>query len=336
MHRSLLRRMGCAHRRFAALGGAALLAVAGALPAAALTEGQAVAAVERFIAAWNTGDPAQFAATLHYPHARPSAGGGGEIYDNAAAYAATIDFDEVRATGWVRSALDSTRVVHLGAGRAHVAGQYARYRADGSRIFTTQVLYVVTESSGSIGIQARFAAGPVLESAAERDAAAKAAIGVVEAYMAAFNARDEQAWADTLNYPHLRLAPGPASPAVAASGSSSGDTTAGRVEDGTVPGGTITPPAPPPVEVRTWSDREAYVAEFDFDAFASRYDWARSEWDAIEAVQVSANGVNVALRATRRDREGKPLSTFDTLYLVTRENGRWGVRARSSFAPTVR
>ncbi len=49
-------------------------------------------------------------------------------------------------------------------------------------------------------------------------------------------------------------------------------------------------------------------------------------------MQVAADAVNVALRATRRDAEGKALSTFDTYYLVTRENGHWGVRARSSFA----
>jgi hypothetical protein len=118
-------------------------------------------------------------------------------------------------------------------------------------------------------------------------------VDAVKAYMKAFNDRDEGAWADTLNYPHLRLA---------------GDA------------------------VKTWPTRQAYVDEFDFDAFASRYGWSRSEWESVEAVQVAANAVNVALRATRRDAEGKPLSTFDTYYLVTRENGHWGVRARSSFA----
>ena len=49
-------------------------------------------------------------------------------------------------------------------------------------------------------------------------------------------------------------------------------------------------------------------------------------------MQVAADGVNVALRATRRDASGKALSTFDTYYLVTRDHGHWGVRARSSFA----
>ncbi|HVR28774.1 MAG TPA: hypothetical protein VMS86_04505 [Thermoanaerobaculia bacterium] len=266
---------------------------AGLAPAAALTEAQAVAAVERFMVAWNTRDPQAFAATLHYPHVRPSPGGGGEVYATAEEYAATIDFARVAATGWVRSALDSTRVVHLGAGKAHVAGRYARFRADGSRIFTTQVTYVVTERSGSIGIQARFAAGPVLESKEEREAAASAAVAVVEAYMAAFNARDEEAWVSTFHYPHLRLAGG---------------------------------------EVRSWPNGDAYREAFDFDEFAKRLGWQASVWDSIEPVQVAKDGVVVALRATRRDAAGAAISTFDTLYLVTREDGGWGVRARSSFA----
>jgi hypothetical protein len=271
-----------------------LAAVASAAtPVAALTEAQAVAAVERFIAAWNSRDPAAFAATLHYPHARASPSGGAVVYADAAEYAATVDFTAVAATGWERSVLDSARVVQLGPGKAHVAGQYTRLRADGSRILTTQVTYVVTEREGSIGIQARFAAGLVLESESDRAAAAQAAIAVVEAYMKAFNDRDEEAWTATFNYPHLRLAGG---------------------------------------GVKTWPRREDYLADFDFAAFAERYGWQRSEWDSIEAVQVAADGVNVAMRATRRDAAGAPLSTFDTFYLVTRENGHWGVRARSSFA----
>ncbi|HEX2463851.1 MAG TPA: hypothetical protein VHR17_04435 [Thermoanaerobaculia bacterium] len=266
---------------------------AGAAPAAGLTEAQAIAAVERFIAAWNTRDPAAFAATLHYPHARPEAGGGATIYAAPAEYAATVDFAAVEKTGWVRTRLDWARVLQLGPGKAHVAGQWTRLRADGSPIRTNQVTYVVTERDGSIGIQARFSAGTPLDDEAKRSVAADAAVAAVKAYMNSFNSRDDEAWADTLNYPHLRMAGG---------------------------------------AVKSWPTRQAYVDEFDFDAFAKRFGWSRSEWESIEAVQVAADAVNVALRATRRDAQGKALSTFDTYYLVTRENGHWGVRARSSFA----
>ena len=271
---------------------AALAAAASPVPA--LTETQAIAAVERFIAAWNTRSPDAFAATLHYPHARPEPGGGSTIYATPADYAATVDFAAVEKTGWVKTRLDSARVIQIGPGKAHVAGQWTRVRADGSPILTNQVTYVVTETEGgSIGIQARFSAGAPVEDVAKRSAAADAAVDAVKAYMKTFNDRDEGAWAATLNYPHLRLAS---------------------------------------AAVKTWPTRQAYTDEFDFDAFAKRYGWSRSEWESVEAVQVAADGVNVALRATRRDAEGRALSTFDTYYLVTNENGHWGVRARSSFA----
>ena len=268
----------------------------GAAPSrvAALTEQQAIEAVERFIAAWNTRSPEAFAATLHYPHARPEPGGGAAIYATPADYAATVDFAAVEKTGWVKTRLDSARVIQLGPGKAHVAGQWTRLRADGSPILTNQVTYVVTETDGgSIGIQARCSAGSPVADLAERSAAADAAIDAAKAYMKTFNDRDENAWAGTLNYPHLRLAS---------------------------------------AALKTWPTRQAYTDEFDFDAFAKRYGWSRSEWESVEAVQVAALGVNVALRATRRDADGRALSTFDTYYLVTNEYGLWGVRARWSFA----
>ena len=31
--------------------------------------------------------------------------------------------------------------------------------------------------------------------------------------------------------------------------------------------------------------------------------------------------------------DGSVIATFDSLYVMTRQNGRWGIRGRSSFAP---
>ncbi|MFP6572279.1 MAG: hypothetical protein VB674_06660, partial [Vicinamibacterales bacterium] len=70
-----------------------------------------------------------------------------------------------------------------------------------------------------------------------------------------------------------------------------------------------------------------------FERFSERFDWERSEWDAIEVVQVSENAANVGLTFSRYNAEGDVTSTFNTLYLVTNDDGRWGIRARSSFAP---
>lgn len=266
-----------------------------AAPAASLTALEATRAVHRFIEAWNTREPAAFAATLQYPHLRPTADFDGRVFADAAAYAATIDFDQVQATGWDRSRLDSAIVVQAGEGHAHVAGRYTRLRGDGSAIFSNQVLYVVTENDGSIGIRARLAAGFDDLSEAERKASAEAAVAAVERYLDAFNARDEVAMTAALVFPHVRV---------------------GR-------GG-----------VRVWKSAAEYMDGFDFDAFAERLGWERSEADTMEAIQVGARGVNVAVRITRYAAGAARIHSFDTIYLVTEEDGRWGIRAGSSIAPS--
>ena len=272
-----------------------LLPVVAAAPAAGLGEDQGPQAVQRFIDAWNTRDPAAFAATLQYPHVRPTADFDGRVFADAAGDAATVDFDEVVATGWDRTRLDSATVVHSGDGQAHVAGRYTRLRADGSAIFSNQVLYVVTENDGSIGIQARLAAGFDDLSQVDREATASAAIAAVERYLDAFNARDEEAMVAALHFPHVRVGVGRASVRESAA---------------------------------------EYMEGFDFDAFAERLGWVRSEADSMEAVQVGARGVNVAVRITRYGEGDARIHTFDTIYLVTEEDGKWAIRAGASIAPS--
>ena len=271
-----------------------LLSVACGDSATALTEDEARQAVRRFIEAWNTRDPAAFAATLQYPHVRPTADFDGRVFADAAAYAATIDFDQVLATGWDRSRLDSATVVHAGEGQAHVAGGYTRLRADGSAIWSNQVLYVVTEKDGSIGIQARLAAGFDDLSEAAREATASEGLAAVERYLAAFNARDEEAMTAALHFPHVRVGIGRAT---------------------------------------VWESAADYMEGFDFDAFAERRGWVRSEADSMAAVQVGARGVNVAVGITRYGAGGAKIHSFDTVYLVTEENGHWGIRAGAGIAP---
>ncbi|MYI81178.1 MAG: hypothetical protein F4060_14680 [Holophagales bacterium] len=263
--------------------------------APALTDEEAKEAVHRFIEAWNTREPAAFAATLQYPHVRPTADFDGRVFADAATYAAGIDFDQVLATGWDRTRLDSATVVQAGEGQAHVAGRYTRLRADGSAIWSNQITYVVTEQDGSTGIQARLAAGLDDLSESDREASAAAAVAAVGSYLAAFNARDEAAMTDAMEFPHVRV---------------------GR-------GG-----------VRIWSTAAEYRDGFDFDAFAERLGWERSEADSMEAIQIGARGVNVAVRITRYSAGGAKIHSFDTVYLVTESDGRWGIRAGAGIAPS--
>ena len=208
-------------------------------------------------------------------------------------YIATADYARVIATGWDHTEFEDLQPVHEGDAKSHVAGRWARFDADGNIIRRNLVTYIATEVDGHWGIRARFGAGPPLPEE-QRQRTADIAIAKVEEYMNAFNARDPAAWAATLNYPHLRIASG---------------------------------------ELSVTETEEEVVAERDFDAFAARFGWDHSEWDEIEAVQVAENGVNVALTFSRYNADGDVVSTFNTLYLVTNDNGRWGVLARSSFAP---
>ncbi len=127
-----------------------------------------------------------------------------------------------------------------------------------------------------------------------RSAAEAAALKSLDEYMAAFNSRDAKAWAQTLHYPHVRIASG---------------------------------------QVRVWQTPEEYVRDFDFSAFAERESWHHSAWSKREIIQTSADKVHVAVSFTRFDAQNQPVSSYESLYVVTEKDGHWGTQARSSFAP---
>jgi len=156
----------------------------------------------------------------------------------------------------------------------------------------------------SIGLRQRFGLAlllvlpallaPPAIAATPEQAAIRDALAVMDAFMAAFNAKDVPAWADTLVYPHVRIASG---------------------------------------RVAVFPDRDAYIAAHDMNAFANSTGWARSTWDDLQVIQASPDKVHIAVKFTRYDADDKVISAYDSLYVVERVEGRWGVRARSSFAP---
>jgi hypothetical protein len=121
-----------------------------------------------------------------------------------------------------------------------------------------------------------------------------AAMKSLDEYMAAFNSKDSIAWAATLNYPHIRIASG---------------------------------------AVRITQTAEEYAAGMDFGAFAERTGWDHSEWDKRDVIHSSPDKVHFATTFSRYDKDGKKIATYDSLYIVTEQDGHWGTLARSSFAP---
>ncbi len=120
------------------------------------------------------------------------------------------------------------------------------------------------------------------------------AMRVLDEFMLAFNARDEEAWTKTLHFPHVRIASG----------------------------GTALDESP-----------EAMIEAFDFDRFAERFDWHHSAWLSRKIVQSGPEKVHVAVRFARYRADGSVSAEFDSLYIVSRREGRWAVAGRSSFAP---
>lgn len=136
--------------------------------------------------------------------------------------------------------------------------------------------------------------GPRAAAAEDVSTAESAARDVMEDFLQAFNDRDEAAWADTLHFPHVRLASG---------------------------------------EVVVYQDRASFLDAMDLAAFAEQIGWDYSTWDDMQVVQSSPQKVHIAVNFTRFDPQGVSIATYESLYVVEQIEGRWGVRARSSFAP---
>ena len=121
--------------------------------------------------------------------------------------------------------------------------------------------------------------------------AVRAAQGVLDAFMKAFNARDIPAFEATFNFPSVRLA------------------SQGLV---ILKAGDMT------------SER------FTTGALA---DWDHSAWERRAVIHAGADKVHIDTRFTRYRKDGSVIGGFDSIYIVTRQDGHWGIKIRSSFAP---
>lgn len=60
--------------------------------------------------------------------------------------------------------------------------------------------------------------------------------------------------------------------------------------------------------------------------------WAYSKWDHRNIIQASDTKVHVDTKFTRFRKDGSAIASYESLYILTKEDGRWGVKLRSSFA----
>jgi len=62
-------------------------------------------------------------------------------------------------------------------------------------------------------------------------------------------------------------------------------------------------------------------------------DWDHSAWGRREVIHAGPDKVHIDTRFTRYRKDGSAIGGFDSVYVITREAGRWGVKIRSSYAP---
>ena len=62
-------------------------------------------------------------------------------------------------------------------------------------------------------------------------------------------------------------------------------------------------------------------------------DWDHSAWARRDVIHAGADKVHIDTRFTRYRKDGSVIGGFDSIYIVTRQDGRWGIQGRSSYAP---
>ena len=118
-------------------------------------------------------------------------------------------------------------------------------------------------------------------------------IEVLDTWMEAFNRMDIVAWENTFHFPHYRLA-------------------SGNMRILSKPG-------------------EQDVERIKTNLTARG--WHHSAWDRRNMVHVSESKVHVDTQFTRYRADGSVVASYESLYVLTYEEGRWGIKLRSSFAP---
>ena len=116
---------------------------------------------------------------------------------------------------------------------------------------------------------------------------AEAAIAAARAFIDAFNAQDHERLAQTLNYPHVRLARGFA-----------------RIE----------------------SAGEFAERSRGGEPRLAEEGWHHSAIDRVDVVQASAEKAHLAMTVSRCRADGTVYNTFETLWIATLQDGHWGIQ----------
>ena len=142
-------------------------------------------------------------------------------------------------------------------------------------------------------ITASAAAAPII---AESESAAEietAVLSVLDDFMTSFSARDAVGHAATYHFPHFRLAQG---------------------------------------AMRSWMTADDAIREHTvlFETLPNT-GWNKSIWLDRKIITLSQSKVHVNTRFQRLRADGSVIGSYESLYVLIKQDGRWGIKMRSSF-----
>ncbi len=120
-----------------------------------------------------------------------------------------------------------------------------------------------------------------------------AALKTLDNYMQAWNQRDLAAMDATFHFPHVRIASG---------------------------------------RIHILEAASARPSDF-FDRFIKTTGWDYSLWDYRQVIQSNHEKVHFAVQFTRYKEDNSVIGHYPSLWIVALIDNKWGVQARSSFAP---
>jgi hypothetical protein len=120
------------------------------------------------------------------------------------------------------------------------------------------------------------------------------AMSVLDAFVAAFNRQDARAEARTYHFPHFRLA-----------------------ND----------------QMSVWSEPGAEIEAWMIGTYKTlrQSGWDHSSWTRRRIIHISDSKVHIDTEFTRCRNDGTVIASIESLYILTKEAGRWGIKLRSSF-----
>ena len=68
-----------------------------------------------------------------------------------------------------------------------------------------------------------------------------------------------------------------------------------------------------------------------FTDFRQRYGWNHTCWDSRVVIQSNENKVHLVVTYSRYRADGSKIGTFPSIWIMTRQDNRWGFKLRSNF-----